>query len=181
QSDRILAAWLDQHVEAHEDGLITCQPAELGIDDLATGLVHLLLIASGTDKPAPLSGRLELARDILSVPGKWRSRTLGGAWLAPRQGLIQIARDPGLVPLAPDNTDMRRLSGAIWDGRFEIGDIAPERLKKPENIENDAISTLAKRSYPVFLPPETTVNCLARRRLGSIKQVLGHETCVYAC
>ena len=181
QSDRRLAAWLAQHVDAYEDGLITCQPVGLGTDDLAKGLGHLLLIASGTDKPAPLSGRLDLARDILAVPGKWRSRTLGGAWLAPRQGLVQIARDPGLAPLAPDDAEMLRISGAIWDGRFEIGGIAPERLKEHENRENEAISALAKRSYPVFLPPETTVNCLARGRLDSVIKVLGHETCVYAC
>lgn len=175
KTDRKLAIWFDKHVEAHEDGLIVCQPAGLDASEFAAALGHLLLVASGSDKPAPLQGRLGLAREILDTPESWRSRTLGGAWLALRHGDVHIARDPGLVPAGTAPI------GTVWDGRFELSRATSTLKNNEKSTDIDKISALARRSYPVFSPSRVIVKCLARGRLDGIIKVLGHETCVYAC
>ena len=174
--DRRLADWIDRHVEAHGDGLVVCETGGLDASDLAVGLGYLILAASGTDRPAGLAARLELAEDMLSHPRAWRSRTLGGAWLAPRQGRIHIARDPGLIP---DRLD--RALPYIWDGRFEILARGEEGVDSGAKAAGFAVSPLAKPSFPQFLHKNETMTCLVPERLDSVKWILGHETCGYAC
>ena len=174
--DRRLVEWFDRHVEAYEDGLVVCETGGLDASDLAAGLGHLILAASGTDRPAGFSARLELAEDMLGNRRAWRSRTLGGAWLAPRQGRIHIARDPGLIP---DRLD--RALPYIWDGRFEIQARGEEGVDSGAKAAGFTVLPLAKPSFPQFLHKNETMTCLVPERLDSVKWILGHETCGYAC
>lgn len=181
-SDLRLAAWLDGHVEGQSDGLIVCDPAQLGVAEFAEGLTYLLLAASGSDRPAPLSGRLELARDILDDPKDWRSRTLGGGWLAPRRGRVHIARDPGAVPPLPDFAALGEGGGSIiWDGRFEIFSRKFDGLETGKAAEDIDVSALARAGFPLFENEHALLRCLVAERLGGVKEVLGHETCRFAC
>lgn len=180
--DLRLAAWLDVDVEAHADGLIVCQPADLTVPEFAEALTHLILAASGSDKPAPLSARLDLARDILDDPRGWRSRTLGGAWLAFRQGRVHIARDPGAVPSLPDLAALGEgVPSVIWDGRFEIFPRDSDRAEMVRAAEDIDVSALAKAGFPMFENEHTLLRCLVAERLNGVKSVLGHETCGFAC
>ncbi len=177
--DLKLAAWLGADVEAHADGLIVCQPADLSTPEFAEGLVYLLLAASGSDQPAALEGRLELARDVLADPKNWRSRTLGGAWLAPRRGCVHIARDPGAVPPLPK---IRALECAIepivWDGRFEIVMGLDRGSDLRGGSETFAVSPLARAGFPMFENEHALLRGLVGERLDSVRNVLGHENCV---
>ncbi|MEL7453182.1 MAG: tRNA lysidine(34) synthetase TilS, partial [Pseudomonadota bacterium] len=100
RQDAKLADWLLKHVKGSTDGLVRCHIGGLGDEDLAEGLSWLLMIASGTARRARHHSRLSLAQDILSR-SDWSGRTLGGAWIAPRKGMISIARDPGGIEDRP--------------------------------------------------------------------------------
>ena len=182
ERDANLAAWLGAHVEVRGDGVIVCDPDRLDAETFAEGLSHLLLAASGSDRPAARSSRLELARDILKDHKGWRSRTLGGAWLAPRGGCVHIARDPGQVPPLPDLNMLGPKSGPIiWDGRFEIAmdpESASDRMREVGRIE---VSALARSGFPMFENAQILVRCLVGERLDGVKGMLGHENCVFAC
>ena len=180
--DANLAVWLDAHVDARGDGVIVCDSATLDAETFAEGLSYLLLAASGTDRPAARASRLELAHDILQTPKTWRSRTLGGAWLAPRRTRVHIARDPGQVPPLPDPDMLEPKSDPIiWDGRFEIAPYggAPHPDMRPAGeIE---VSALARSGFPMFENAQILVRCLVGERLDGVKGMLGHENCVFAC
>lgn len=172
--DSALVTWLDGHVLAREDGLIWCVPGELSVDALAEGLAWLIMVAAGSDRRADRTGRLALAEDILNTPGQWRARTLGGAWIGPRQGRIHIARDPGAVP----GSDA--LEEGIWDGRFDLAgaDIDPG-LVLGENTMDDrlqAIPAMARPGWPVFVGQSSRVHCLVPQRLLDIRSMLDYES-----
>lgn len=182
QSDVRLADWLERDVDAHEDGLIVCQPTVLNAQDFAIGLGYLLLTASGSDRLAPLAPRQDLVEEILANPRKWRSRTLGGAWLAPRKGVVHIARDPGLIEVAPaQDRPTEAVRRYVWDGRFEISSEGENDAKQLKNEETVHVSALAKPSFPTFPEGHILLRCLVRERLDSLKCVLRHETCACAC
>ena len=180
--DADLAGWLGTHVEAFEDGLIICDPASLDVDAFAEGLSYLLLAASGSDSPASRKGRVQLARDILKDRKNWRSRTLGGAWLAPRQGRVHIARDPGQVPSLPDpNMFGPKSDPIIWDGRFEMAHCGLSAHPDAGPVAGIEVSALARAGFPVFENAHILARCLVAERLHGVKGMLGHENCVFAC
>lgn len=174
--DRALADWLNSDVIAHDDGLVSCGPGGLGANDLAEGLAWVIMAAAGTDTRADRTGRLALAGDILARPGKWRGRTLGGAWIGPRQGSIHIARDPGLVP----DGDTRK--NGIWDGRFDLSGVANASLQllDADTMANTlrAISPMARPGWPIFAGVASGVQCLVPQRLRDIRSMLDYESLI---
>lgn len=173
--DQELAAWLGRDVRADEYGLISVQAvAGLDQDELAEGLAWLLMVAAGSDKRADRAGRLQLAQDIQNGFKTFRARTLGGAWIAPRQGKIHIARDPGGV----SDTRAGLMAGAIWDGRFLVEDTSKcqngTKLAQYDHIQTNIhqISPMARSTYPAFEGDGRCVTCLVENRLKDIELML---------
>lgn len=177
--DVLIADWMSMHVRAGHDGLIEADTADLlSAEPLSEALAWLLMAAGGTDRRARKEARDELAADILAAPRKFRGRTLGGAQIAPRQGYIHIARDPGLVPVFPKDFK----SGDIWDGRFRMvqkpvasseGGVA-QNLHEFETEADDipVVSVLARGSYPFVTDLGFCVECVVPERLLMVEKVL---------
>lgn len=171
KSDKQLARWFAGSISAGPDGLITIGDVDgLAPDVLAEGLAWLLMVAAGTDKRPDRKGRLELAHDILRRFKTFDTRTLGGAWIAPRKGQIYIAREPprkGYALPAPKE-------GEVWDGRFLIRSL--------ENSENQAnidvkllniphiqdIPFMARATYPAIEGTNLVADCLIAERIETI-------------
>lgn len=176
--DRKLAGWLRAEVVAFNDGLIrfdarTPLATGLGVEDLAEGLAWLLMAAAGSDRRANRESRLKLASDILALPTRFQARTLGGAWIAPRQKQVVIARDPGRVgpfPVAP-------VTGMIWDGRFCYrASKADDVLCQTEaETEAEAVAPMARETCPPQPEFGFKRDCLLQARLSDIIVMLAHE------
>ena len=168
EQDKRLAVWFSQHVSATDDGLICCDPGDLDTEDLAEALAHILMAAAGSDHRPPRAARLALARTILA--GDWRAQTLGGAWIAPRQGRIHVARDPGEAakqpPIPPDFT-------GVWDGRFLIDQTSSGQLAAVPAKE--IASPLARDSLPQLKSPAQFAKCLIKSRLSVTKCLLEQD------
>lgn len=175
QQDLELFGWLKQNIETYEDGLISIRSVDtISQRALAEGLAWLLMAASGGDKRADRTGRLELAGDLKTAFGSFRARTLGGAWIAPRQGQVHIARDPGRAEAFP--SDMP--ADAVWDGRFRF-DVARNVHPAMDITQTEQkASPMARKTYPALEPPnrlEKTVTCLIPQRLKDIMFMLDHN------
>lgn len=176
--DKALVAWLDSTVRADDDGLVRCSPGELEPREFAEGLASVIMAAAGQDKRAGLGARLGLARDIGAAPGKWRGRTLGGAWLAPRRGEIHIARDPGGLRARPVHPSSQIY---VWDGRFvlcapnEAVEAQLARNLQPNLHGNMVRSPMARATYPDIVSASCTVRCLVPGRLEDVRKMLCHE------
>ncbi|MEO0882797.1 MAG: tRNA lysidine(34) synthetase TilS [Pseudomonadota bacterium] len=169
--DRRLAEWLGTVVHGHPDGTIRFDQGSLDEDDLAEGLAILLMAAGGTDRRAPFEARRELAADILS--GDWRARTLGGAWIALRQGKIIAARDPGEAAKAPEITPG---FNGVWDGRFLIAsESAATRYTSTWRL-GDAAAPMARESLPKGLTSTQLAHCLIEARLEMTKYLLEQDS-----
>lgn len=175
QQDLELLSWLKQDVTAHEDGLISLRSVDtISQTTLAEGLAWLLMAAGGGDRRADRTGRLELAGDIKTASRSFRVRTLGGAWIAPRQGQVHIARDPGRAEVFTGDMPV----GAVWDGRFRV-DVARNVHSDVDitHTEQEA-SPMARKTYPALDPrnmPQKTVTCLIPERLKDIMFMLDHD------
>jgi len=180
--DRVLARWLCEDVTAENDGTIRFDAENLGKDagmdaeTLATGLAWLLMAAAGSDRRARLEGRLKLARDILATPQTFRARTLGGAWIAPRQKRVTLARDPGRVP----RQSGCMTSGSVWDGRFllQTRDVAvTSNMASNLHIrgELDAPSAMARDSFPPLEGSDLEAVCLVPDRLKQVASMLDYD------
>ena len=173
KQDGVLGQWLDTHVEADGDGLVSCQPGPLSAEDFTEGLAWLIMAAAGTDRRAQRTSRLKLADDILVNPKNWRARTLGGAWIAPRKGCVHIARDPGAV------TDK---AGAqeVWDGRFcvdkSVYAVASGDAEEAKTVLLASLAPMARSGWPPFANTRESVRCLVPDRLRDIKTVLCYES-----
>lgn len=169
--DSLLSAWIAEHVFTDPDGLVRLEITDLPPTPvLAEGLAWALMIAAGTDKRAELAGRMALAADIMAAPRQFQARTLGGAWIAPRQGEIHIARDPGGVAVVPDEPH----PNLVWDGRFHFTeDKTPENNGKLAlNLHSDPDMTLvapmARATYPAFDASRLAISALNETRLKDI-------------
>jgi len=180
--DRVLARWLCEDVTAENDGTIRFDAENLSKDagmdaeTLATGLAWLLMAAAGSDRRARLEGRLKLARDILATPQTFRARTLGGAWIAPRQKRVTLARDPGRVP----RQSGCMTCGSVWDGRFllQTRDVAvTSNMASNLHIrgELDAPSAMARDSFPPLEGSDLEAVCLVPDRLKQVASMLDYD------
>ena len=175
QQDLELLSWFKQNVVVHDDGLIGIHSVSaICQTTLAEGLAWLLMAAGGGDRRADRTGRLELADDIKTTFRLFRARTLGGAWIAPRQGQIHIARDPGRAEAFSDDMP----AGAVWDGRFRV-DLARNVHPAMSITQTEQkASPMARKTYPVQDPqsiPEKTMACLIPERLKDIIFMLDHN------
>lgn len=179
--DRQLGVWMEAHIRAGKDGTIRFDPAELSnyeltLSDLSEGLAWLLMAAAGSDRRAGLSSRMSLANDILTAPLSFRSRTLGGAWIAPRRGQVTLARDPGRR--APQ-IKLPQI-GMVWDGRFEV--VANHKTSEqkathsiyPEPSDVCQVSTMARATQPEWAVDPLEALCLVPLRLKQVAFALNY-------
>lgn len=182
KEDGVLADWLRARSVAGADGLIRLEVDELPpMPVLAEGLAWVLMAAAGSDRRADLAGRIALAEDIIAAPRKFRARTLGGAWIAPRRGEIHIARDPGGVTAA----SQAARPGMIWDGRFYLKseENGEDGSNLASNLHSGAkecatetpLSPMARATYPAVRGAGITVCALADARLEDIEFMLSYE------
>ena len=174
-----IADWMEAHVHAGDEGLIQVDIENLPSRDiLSDALAWLLMAAAGTDKRARKGPRDRLTDAIIAAPRNFQTRTLGGAVIAPRQGKIHIARDPGRVPSQLETPS----PGDIWDGRFRfsarLDPCTPAAngsdycRKSIEIADLSGILPLARDSFPVCNEGRFIVECLVNLRLYAIRKML---------
>jgi len=175
QQDLELLTWFKRDVTAYQDGLVSIHSVDtISQTVLAEGLAWLLMVAGGGDRRADRTGRLELAGDMKTAFKSFRARTLGGAWIAPRQGLVHIARDPGRAEVFTG--DMQ--AGDVWDGRFMAGLAQNVHPAMDITQTEQKASPMARKTYPVFElrnMPEKNLTCLIPQRLKDIMFMLDHD------
>lgn len=182
QQDQALGIWLRDHVQAFADGSLRFEGAavtggELDQQTLAEGLAWLLMIAAGQDRRASRESRLRLAGDILDAPFAFRARTLGGAWIAPRQKQIMIARDPGRAAPLPSRPE----AGLIWDGRFlclkadHMQNLAENALDPRVLTEFERMSAMSRETYPELAAYKLIPACLGPERLNQVQFMLNYD------
>ncbi|MEM6900772.1 MAG: tRNA lysidine(34) synthetase TilS [Pseudomonadota bacterium] len=166
-----LAEWMTINLTCASDGTIRFDPGNLTEADLAEALALLLMAAAGSDQRSALKARQKLAEDILSR--KLIAKTLGGAWIAPRQGQIMIARDPGEAAKAPE---IKPDFEGVWDGRFQISRMRPEIDLAQTWKPDDAISPMARESVPRGLSSTQFATCLVPARIQMTKYLLEQDS-----
>lgn len=182
---RVLSAWLKDGVSTRSDGVIRFDAGALAgwnVDKpaLIAGLAWILMAAAGSDKRSARAARTALAGDILANPHKFRARTLGGAWIAPRQGFITFARDPGHVEKMPYTPQ----PGQIWDGRFQFMDRATlaSAMKTACNqlISSDLenIAPMARATVPRLEGTGLQAFCLIPARLKQVAFMLDYDNLI---
>lgn len=146
------------HVRCDEDGLIRLAPAasQMRREAFFRLLSILIPCAAGSARLPGHSALLALIEEYREN-GLKEARTLGGAWLATRQGELVLARDPRSAQNAS-------WSGPVWDGRFERIDAPPSQVP------------LACDAHPMMrgcLPPASEpARCIISERIASIGTIL---------